>query len=144
MYLTSISISNFRIFKRLEVELPRRVLLLAGDNAQGKTSFLEAIHLFATLTSLQAQSDRQLINFIALKENMPVGRLVAKFKRTDGDHQMEIRLILEPGINGNSRLRKEVLVDGVKRNLQEALRQFNSVIFLPLCSITSFNDFIFF
>ena len=131
MHLTSLSISNFRIFKRLEVELPRQVLLLAGDNAQGKTSFLEAIHLFATLTSLQAQSDRQLINFIALKENMPVGRLVAKFKRTDGDHNMEIRLILEPGINGNSRLRKEVLVDGVKRNLQEALGQFNSVIFLP-------------
>ncbi len=131
MYLTALSITNFRIFSRLEVEMPRRILLLIGDNAQGKTSFLEAIHLFAALTSSQAQSDRQLINFVALKESVPVARLVAKFERNDGTHQMEIRLILETNVNGNGRLRKEILIDGVKRNLQTALGKFNAVIFLP-------------
>jgi DNA replication and repair protein RecF len=131
MYLTSLSLTNFRVFSRLEVDMPRRILLLVGENAQGKTSFLEAIHFMSTLTSLQAQHDRHLINFIALTENQPVARLIASFQRRESACKIEIRLILEPGVNGNGRLRKEVLIDGVKRGQQSALGQFNSVIFLP-------------
>ena len=131
MVLTSISLTNFRIFNRLEAELPRRILLLVGDNAQGKTSFLEAIYFFAVLNSCNATSDRQLINFAALKDTLPVARMVGVVQRNDGVHRLEIRLILEAGINGSGRLRKENLVDGVKRNQQDMIGQFNSVIFLP-------------
>ena len=131
MVLTSISLTNFRIFNRLEVEIPRRILLLVGENAQGKTSFLEAIYYFAIVDSFNATSDRQLINFAALKDNLPVARLVAGFQRKDGLHRLEIRLILEAGVNGRGRLRKEILIDGVKRNQQDMIGQFNSVIFLP-------------
>ena len=131
MYLTSLSITNFRLFSRLEVNLPRRSLLLIGENAQGKTSFLEAIHFFSTLSSLHAQNNRELINFLILKENTPVSRLIAEFERKDGKHKMEIRLILDPGTNGTGRLRKEILVDGIKFNQQSAIGQFYSVVFLP-------------
>jgi len=131
MVLTSISLTNFRIFNRLEAEIPRRILLLVGENAQGKTSFLEAIYYFATLDAFNATSDRQLINFSALKDNLPVARLVASFERKNGAHRLEIRLILDAGVNGSGRLRKEILIDGVKRNQQEIIGQFNSVIFLP-------------
>jgi DNA replication and repair protein RecF len=131
MVLTSISLTNFRIFNRLEAELPRRILLLIGENAQGKTSFLEAIYYFSTLDSFNATNDRQLINFTALKDSLPVARLVAGIQRKDGDHRLEIRLILDAGVNGSGRLRKEFLVDGVKRNQQNIIGQFNSVIFLP-------------
>jgi DNA replication and repair protein RecF len=131
MVLTSLSLTNFRIFNRLEVEVPRRILLLFGENAQGKTSFLEAIYYFATLNSLNATNDRQLINFTALKDEQPVARLVAGFQRVDGTHRLEIRLILDAGINGSGRLRKEILIDGVKRNQQDIIGKFLSVIFLP-------------
>ena len=131
MYLTRISISNFRVFNRLDIEVPRRIIMLIGGNAQGKTSFLEALHLFSILTSFQASSDRQLINFFSLKEMLPVARLVMSFNKGNQLRRMEIRLILENGRNGGMRLRKEVLVDGVKRSLQEALGNFQSVIFLP-------------
>jgi DNA replication and repair protein RecF len=131
MVLTSLSLTNFRIFNRLEAEVPRRILLLFGENAQGKTSFLEAIYYFATLNSLNATNDRQLINFTALKDEQPVARLVAGFQRVDGTHRLEIRLILDAGINGSGRLRKEILIDGVKRNQQDIIGKFLSVIFLP-------------
>jgi DNA replication and repair protein RecF len=131
MLLTSISLTNFRLFNRLEAEIPRQILLLFGENAQGKTSFLEAIHYFSTLDSFNTSSDRQLINFSALKDDLPVARLKIGYERKDGKHRLEIRLILDAGINGSGRLRKELLVDGVKRSQQEVFGLFNSVIFIP-------------
>jgi DNA replication and repair protein RecF len=132
MYLTRLSLTNFRAFARLDMEVPRRTLLLVGDNAQGKTSILESIYYLATFTSFHAQNDRQLINFVASREPLAVARLVAEYRRADRLHQMEVRLIQEStGTNGTTRLRKEILLDGVKRNVHEAMGAFTSVIFLP-------------
>ena len=131
MFLKHISLTNFRTFKRLELDVPSHVTVLVGNNAQGKTSFLEAVSFFSTMTSVQSGKDRELINFLALKEELPVARLVIEFQRANSIHTMETRLILGNGGNGNGRLRKEVLVDRIKRPLQQALGNFNSVIFLP-------------
>ncbi len=131
MYLTHISLTNFRSFARLDMDLPRHNLLLVGDNAQGKTSILEAIYFLATFTSLQASHDRQLINFLAIDEPLTVARLVANLRRGEREHRMEARLILDSNNPNGTRLRKEILLDGVKRSIQEALGIFNAVIFLP-------------
>ena len=40
MYLKHLSLTNFRNFTRLDVDMPRRVVVLVGANAQGKTSIL--------------------------------------------------------------------------------------------------------
>jgi DNA replication and repair protein RecF len=131
MQLKHISLTNYRAFTRLDMDLPRRILLLIGGNAQGKTSVLEAIYFLATFTSFQAQHDRQIINFGLVDENPAVARIVADFQRGERDHHIEIRLIREKNSNGNTRLRKELLIDGVKKSLQDALGNFNAVIFLP-------------
>jgi DNA replication and repair protein RecF len=137
MYLKHLSLTNFRNFARLDLDVPRRVVVLVGSNAQGKTSLLEAIYFMAAFTSFQTHADRQLVNFIAAREarkQVVVGRLVADFQRGRSDHRLEARLIMEPtGVNG-SRLRKEVLLDGVKRSLSEVVGQFNAVIFVPQMS----------
>ncbi|MDO9088160.1 MAG: DNA replication/repair protein RecF [Anaerolineaceae bacterium] len=132
MFLTHLSLTNFRLFSRLDMDMPRRILLLAGDNAQGKTSLLEAIYFFSTFTSIQSNTDRQVINFLALKDTIPVCRMVADFTRGEHQHQIEIRLILEQnGAQNGKRFRKEILVDGVKRSSHQAVGLFNAVIFLP-------------
>jgi len=137
MYLKHLSLTNFRNFARLDLDMPRRVVVLAGSNAQGKTSLLEAVYFMAALTSFQTHADRQLVNFIAAREarkQVVVGRLVADFQRGKSDHRLEARLILEPtGVNG-MRLRKEVLLDGVKRSLSDVVGQFNAVVFVPQMS----------
>ena len=111
--------------------MPRRILLLVGDNAQGKTSILEAIYYLAVFKSINAQSDRQLINFLSHRESLAVARLVAEYKRSEIHHKLEVRLIQEPGNNGGKRMRKEILLDGNRRTVHKALGHFNAVIFLP-------------
>ena len=132
MRLTHLSLTNFRNFTRLDLDVPAGTVMLVGDNAQGKTSLLEAIYFLATLTSFHASSDRQLINFVETRQSLAVGRIVADFCRGVENHHLEVRIIQEPnGQNGNLHLRKEVLLDGVKRKAGEAVGQFNAVLFLP-------------
>lgn len=116
----------------MDVDIPREIFLLVGGNAQGKTTLLEAIYFLSTFTSFHASSDRQLINFTMPQNGTTVGRIIGEFHRKDGDHRIEVRLIREPnGGNGSTRFRKEVLLDGVKRKLNEIVGVFNAVIFLP-------------
>ena len=134
MHIKHLSLTNFRNFARLDIDLPRRVILLVGNNAQGKTSILEAIYFLASFTSFQTNTDRQLVNFVEAKNSLAVARLVAEYERNKKKHKLEARLILEPtGINGQ-RLRKEVLLDGVKKQINEIIGHFNAVIFVPQMS----------
>ena len=131
MQILSLSLTNFRPFKRLEVEFDDKLTLLYGKNAQGKTSILEAINFLSILTSPIAGYDRELINFLCLSDDQPVSRITAAINKNGKIHRIEARLILDPVMNGNNRMRKEVLIDGVKRRLFDVVGFFNSVIFLP-------------
>lgn len=135
MYLKHLSLTNYRNFTRLDVDLPQRALLLTGANAQGKTSVLEAIYFLAAFTSFQTHTDRQIVNFHEAKNSLAVTRLVADYQKARGKHRLEVRLILEPtGVNGQ-RLRKEILLDGVKKSVNEVIGHFNAVIFVPQMSL---------
>ena len=137
MYLKHISLTNFRNFTRLDIDIPQRVVLLTGANAQGKTSVLEAIYFLAAFTSFQTHTDRQTdqLSLKAKKIQLAVARLVAEYQRGKSRHRMEARLILEPmGVLNSQRLRKEILLDGVKKPVSEVIGHFNAVIFLPQMS----------
>jgi DNA replication and repair protein RecF len=134
MYLKHLSLTNFRNFTRLDIDIPQRAVVLAGANAQGKTSVLEAIYFLAAFTSFQTHADRQIVNFNEAKNSLAVTRLVADYQKLRGKHRIEVRLILEPtGINGQ-RLRKEILLDGVKKSANDVIGHFNAVIFVPQMS----------
>ncbi len=143
MHLKHLSLTNFRSLTRLDVKLPKReaqnkggVVLLVGENAQGKTSVLEAIYFLAAFTSFQTHVDRQIVNFHEAKNPLAVTRLVADYQRGRAAqrHRLEARLILEPtGVN-SQRLRKEVLLDGVKKHVSDIMGHFNAVIFVPQMS----------
>lgn len=134
MHLKHLSLTNFRSLARLDVEIPPRPVLLVGQNAQGKTSVLEAIYYLAAFTSFQTHADRQVINFHEAKNPLAVTRLVADYQRGKAKHHLEVRLILEPtGVNGQ-RMRKEILLDGVKRHASDIMGHFNAVLFVPQMS----------
>jgi len=136
MFLKRLSLTNFRKFTRLDVDIPREVVVLVGANAQGKTSVLEAIYFLAAFTSFQTHADRQIVNFYEAKNNsLTVTRLIAEYQRSKSKHRLEARLILEPtGVLNAQRLRKEVLLDGVKKSVNEIIGHFNAVIFVPQMS----------
>ena len=135
MFLKHISLTNFRNFTRLDIDIPQRVVLLTGANAQGKTSVLEAIYFLAAFTSFQTHADRQIVNLHEAKKSLAVTRLVADYQRGKSKHRIEARLILEPmGVLNGQRLRKEILLDGVKKHVNEVIGHFNAVIFVPQMS----------
>ncbi len=134
MRVRHLSLTNFRLYARLEVELPPGPVLLVGANAQGKTSLLEALYYLATAQSHHAASDRQLINFLSLRtESLPFTRIVgeAVSGSDPAPRRVEIRLILDPTSSGEGRMRKEVLVNGLKRRVSDLAGQVNVVLFLP-------------
>jgi DNA replication and repair protein RecF len=132
MLLQHLSLTNVRNFVRLEADVPAGPTLIVGANAQGKTSLLEAVYYLARAASPHAHSDRQLINFLALQEATPFARLVAEYRRADRLQRVEIRLVLEPGLNGSeARLHREVLLNGVKRRVSDLAGGLHAVLFLP-------------
>jgi DNA replication and repair protein RecF len=136
VYLKRLSLTNFRNFTRLDIDVPRRSVLLVGDNAQGKTSVLEAIYFLSALTSFQTNADRQMIHFLeAKKPTTAVGRIVGEFVRGNRTHKLEVRLILDPvGVGNGQRLRKEILFDGVKKQASDTVGRFSAVVFVPQMS----------
>jgi DNA replication and repair protein RecF len=136
MQVRRLSLTNFRNYSRLELDLPPGAILLHGDNAQGKTNLLEALYLLATTRSPHASQDYQMVNQAALAAEEPVvvGRLVAEVDRPDEPVQLEMRLIIEnrDGRNtGTPTLRREALINRRKVRLMDLLGQLRVVLFLP-------------
>jgi DNA replication and repair protein RecF len=132
MYLTRLSLTNFRALTRLDLDIPRRLVLLVGKNAQGKSSILEAIYYLATFSSFHAANDRQLINLGMSNDPLAVARIVAEFQTNLRKHTFEVRLIQEIDGGGvQPRFRKEILLNGVKKKVGDAIGQFNAVLFTP-------------
>lgn len=130
LYLQHLSLTNFRNYVRLELDLPPRAIVLQGANAQGKTNLLEAIYYLATSRSPQTTADRQLINWLADEDPLPHTRLVAEVIKGDVLHRVEITLIKRPNANG-VRLQKEIRVNGVSQRAIDLLGVINAVLFRP-------------
>jgi DNA replication and repair protein RecF len=131
MQLTHLSLTNFRNFRRLELDLPPGPTLLHGDNAQGKTNLLEAIYYLATTRSPHADQDQQLLHWEAVQpeESMVVSRLVAQIATGQGQKQIEMRLIREQ--RGQPAFRREALVNRRKTRLMDLLGNLRVVLFVP-------------
>ena len=75
-----------------------------------------------------------MVNFLEARNTPAVARIVGEYVRGNRTHKLEVRLILEPsGINGQ-RLRKEILLDGVKKQASDVIGKFSAVVFVPQMS----------
>lgn len=63
MFVTKLSLADFRSWEFAELELQPGVTTLTGRNGQGKTNLVEAIEYVATLGSHRVASDTPLIRF---------------------------------------------------------------------------------
>ena len=57
----TVTLESFRNYKELELEMSEGFNVLQGANAQGKTNFLEALHLLSTTRLLRGMRDSEAI-----------------------------------------------------------------------------------
>jgi len=128
MYLTQLSLANFRNYVRLSLDMPQHITVLQGANAQGKTNFLESIYYLAAARSPYASNESQLVNWLAQQDDLPHARIVAEVMRRDRPTRIEITLTQ----NGSSTaFRKHIRINGVPRRVMDLLGQVNIVQFMP-------------
>jgi DNA replication and repair protein RecF len=131
MHLRHLSLTNFRLYSRLEVDLPSQAILLYGDNAQGKTSLLEAIYVLRP-GARRTTSDRRLINWLMSEErttpHAPGGDVV----RADRSLHIDMVLMLEPARTEDGwRFRKQIKVNSAVVRATDLVGQIAVVMFLP-------------
>ncbi|MDQ4075109.1 MAG: DNA replication/repair protein RecF [Chloroflexota bacterium] len=117
---------NFRNYVRLDGSFQPGATILFGENAQGKTNFLEAIYYLSNASASHARTDRQLIHFDATEDLIPFGRLDASVQRQDGLQRVSLTI----GLQGN-RLQKRIELNGMKKRVYEYVGEINVVLFLP-------------
>ena len=93
VYLSHLSLTNFRNFSRLELDLSEGITLVQGENAQGKTSFLEAVAYLSTSRSLLATAERELVHWLAWEEPLPFARLVGELVAGGRKQKIEITVL---------------------------------------------------
>ncbi|MCX6019026.1 MAG: DNA replication/repair protein RecF [Chloroflexi bacterium] len=128
MIVKHISLTNFRLYARLEIDLKRGLVIVQGDNAQGKTSLLEALYFLATAHSPHTNADRQIIRWGAEEDGpFPYAMLKANIERSDGSHLLE--MMIQKGEGG--RIKKEIRIDRTPRRSVDLIGQLSVVLFLP-------------
>ncbi len=138
MYLSRLTLNNFRNLVELDLELPPGVVVFFGPNAQGKTTLLEAVYLLAVARSFRAENEREVLNFQAVAEGGQglVGGTIEK----EGDRvQVYVGYqaarpaaseeLPSAGSAAGFSLRKQIRVNRVTRTAAQLIGTVNAVLF---------------
>jgi len=123
MILQNLSLSNFRNFKKLNLEFDPKVTVLVGPNASGKTNILEAIYFLSLGKTFRPGSDFEVVNF-----DYDTAYLTAQID-SEGE-----RLNLEVGIQKAFDLspsRKKFLVNKIGRLRSNFIGNLKVILFTP-------------
>lgn len=85
MFLRTLSLSSFRNLEAGELRFPPQGVAVVGDNAQGKSNLLEAVHYLETFRSFRRAADESLVTF-----GQDVFRVEARLgsQEDEGDRQV--------------------------------------------------------
>lgn len=118
MYIKNLKIINFRKIENIDIELNKNINVFIGNNAQGKTSILNAIYMLALTKFDKNVSDEEIIKkgslFGKVKGNIKVGKISKK-----------LEIILEKNV-------KVLRIDGnVCNRVTDYLSNLNVIMFSP-------------
>ncbi len=117
MYVKRVLLENFRNYQNQEIEFVDNINIIYGDNAQGKTSILEAIFLCSMGKSFRSKKDSDLIKF--------------NEKKSKAEIQF-VKLDREGSIVSQIENQKTFFINGVKQNkISDIIGKVNVVIFTP-------------
>lgn len=139
MRLITLGLNNFRNYVARSIPFSPGVTLIAGSNASGKTSIIEAINLLCTGTSFRAGKVDEMIRF-----DQEVGRVTgevevsgelvdSKAADPDADSEItELEVLLTRGIVQGKRTQHRLYsVNSVRRRRAVFMGNLVSVVFRP-------------
>ncbi len=119
--LDSISIRDLRGYAALDASFGPGPHLIAGPNAAGKTSLLEAIVLLAWGRSHRTSADGEIVRW---------GADLARIEGRAGADTIEVALV-RSGADSGGGARKRIRVNGVARRASGLVGQLRMVLFAP-------------
>ena len=133
IHISKISLSNFRNYKELELELPKGTTIIQGDNGHGKSNLLEAAYMLSIAKSPRANIERDLIAKPSL-DNMNVGGIYSKVSSIVSNEETTDRLEIHyrslPWENADGfKTQKFIRVNGSPKRSSDLVGIQNTVLF---------------
>lgn len=119
MFLKSIELKNFRNYDQLNIEFDKKINLILGNNAQGKTNLLESIYYTSMGKSFKSVKDKEVIKF-----NEDIASIRARAYKYEDN--LEISVVLKK--NGDKEIKRDGLI---LRKISELSNTMLVVIFSP-------------
>lgn len=118
MTVDCIHLVNFRNYSDQKIELSSGINVITGENAQGKTNLLESVYMLSCGHGFRTRFDKELISF-----DSDFARISGEI--SSGGRQQSIDIKLGRGI------RKQITLNGVKKNSSELSETMRVVLFCP-------------
>lgn len=117
MFLKHLKLTNFRNFIQCDFNFQTPATILVGDNAQGKSNFLESIYYLATTKSDRVDKEEELIRY---------GEDFLRVEGLAGNTNLEIAIQVI-----DHQLKKRVKVNGIPRRVIDYSGNLAVVMFSP-------------
>lgn len=119
MYISSVTLNNFRNYSQEKIEFSPLTNVIYGDNAQGKTNILEAVYIFSHGKSHRAKLDKEIIKF---------GEQTSKLSISFHDAERDYNAIMQLTRGG----KKSIKINHVQiTKLSKLMNYLNAVMFSP-------------
>ena len=128
MYLTTLSLTNFRNYRAVSLPLAQGLTIFTGPNGAGKSNILEAIHCLATGRSYRARSEAELRSF-APDPARPYTRVAGDVAA--GDHTTTLEVIWATEQDQEAGFSKRIRIGGAPRRASSLLQHLHVVLFTP-------------
>lgn len=123
MYIKNLVLQNFRNFSQKELRFDRKLTVILGPNASGKTNILEAIYLLSFGKSFKAEKDEEMI-----KEGKSFAKIAGSI---DGKDVKKVSVIITKPEQQTSKTIKKPQVNDVGRRLYDFVGNLKAVLFGP-------------
>lgn len=120
--ISRVVLTNFRNYPHKEIDLAATTTVFLGDNATGKTNFLEAVYLLATGESFRAQRIEEMVKF---------GEELGRVRAVRPD-EPDLEVMVTGGqVGGKTVAKRKYLIDGAGKRKGDFVGQIAAVIFRP-------------
>jgi DNA replication and repair protein RecF len=128
MHLRHLALTHFRNYGRQDFDFEPGIVLLLGENAQGKTNVLEAVALLAIGRSERADADADFIAWGERDGPQPYARVEGEAVRAAGDVRVEVVVAGRQGAHGVV-ASKSFKLNGVARRSSDVIGAMMAVLF---------------